>query len=214
MIYKRCVCVVAIMGCVIFGAGCKDSGMSKSIPARDAGECAAGTETARSEMSKTVSKSDPARTGALDSATERSWLNDCFGDSLVLSDGRKVPVSTLKGKTIGIYFSAHRCPPCRAFTPELVKMYKRLEKEGQSFDIVFVSGDESQEAMAAYMEEMKMPWKGLPFGSSRSEFLAQKYGVSIIPTLVIVDKDGKTVTTRGRVDVAVKGAAAFDSWQK
>ncbi|KAH0852220.1 hypothetical protein HID58_094154 [Brassica napus] len=35
-------------------------------------------------------------------------------------DGAKVLVSELVGKNILLYFSAHWCPPCRAFTPKLM----------------------------------------------------------------------------------------------
>ena len=41
-----------------------------------------------------------------------SWANAMFGDVLVGRDGTKHDTSTaLAGKTVGIYFSAHWCPP-------------------------------------------------------------------------------------------------------
>ena len=183
--------VAAVMVFGIFGAGCNDveSAEKSHLP----------------EGSKPV----------VQASAESSWLNEYFGDQLVLADGSKVPVSNLKGKkVIGIYFSAHWCPPCRAFTPVLVKTFNTWQKEGKSIDIVFVSSDQNANAMANYMEEMKMPWKGLPFSSSKKQALAQKYSVRGIPTLVIIDKDGKIITKQGRVDVAAKGAAAFDAWIK
>jgi len=61
---------------------------------------------------------------------------------------------------------------------------------------------------------MKMPWKGLPYGSDKKQFLKGKYSVRGIPTLVIVDSTGKTVSQNGRLDVMNKGAAAFDGWTK
>ena len=33
----------------------------------------------------------------------------------------------LEGKVIGIYFSAHWCPPCRGFTPKLVEWYGKVK---------------------------------------------------------------------------------------
>eukprot|EP00878_Enallax_costatus_P044465 GHUV01053103.1.p1 GENE.GHUV01053103.1~~GHUV01053103.1.p1 ORF type:complete len:175 (+),score=11.38 GHUV01053103.1:78-527(+) len=51
----------------------------------------------------------------------------------------------LKGKHVGIYFSAHWCPPCRAFTPQLANTYTKLKKDGIDFEIVFVSMDRGQE---------------------------------------------------------------------
>merc|ERR1712023_590324 len=47
----------------------------------------------------------------------------------------------LAGKTVGIYFSAHWCPPCRSFTPMLAKAYTSHLKS-KNFEIVFVSSDQ------------------------------------------------------------------------
>ena len=47
-----------------------------------------------------------------------------FGDKLRNSGKKKVSVDALADKTGGIYFSAHWCPPCRTFTPELVKFHQ------------------------------------------------------------------------------------------
>ncbi|GLV36728.1 hypothetical protein CBL_02437 [Carabus blaptoides fortunei] len=41
----------------------------------------------------------------------------------------------------GFYFSAHWCPPCRAFTPQLVDTYKMLRKKDPGFEVIFVSSD-------------------------------------------------------------------------
>lgn len=94
-----------------------------------------------------------------------------------------------------------------------VKTYNELVAAGKDFDLVFVSSDQSKEKMFGYMTETQMPLKALPFGSAKKKMLSEKYGVRGIPTLVIVDKDGKTITKNGRGDVSSKGAAAFEKWQ-
>lgn len=50
----------------------------------------------------------------------------------------------LAGKTLGLYFSAHWCPPCKAFTPLLARVYKTLREKNSDFEVVFVSGDKSE----------------------------------------------------------------------
>ena len=35
----------------------------------------------------------------------------------------------LKNEIIGVYFSAHCCGPCRAFTPRLAQFYKNVNSE-------------------------------------------------------------------------------------
>lgn len=46
-------------------------------------------------------------------------------------------------RTIGVYFSASWCAPCRQFTPVLAKFYEEMNKKGKKFEIVWVSRDNS-----------------------------------------------------------------------
>ncbi|MGD9874531.1 MAG: thioredoxin-like domain-containing protein [Kiritimatiellia bacterium] len=135
-----------------------------------------------------------------------------FGDKLIDAKKKRVSPASLSGKKIGIYFSAHWCPPCRAFTPELVKFYNQLKTDNKPFEIVFVSSDQDEQGMMNYMKEMDMPWLALRFGDKRIPKLKEQFGVSGIPTLVIVDDKGKTVSNKARGEVMTLGAAAFDAW--
>ncbi len=141
-------------------------------------------------------------------------LVSMFGDELVNAGREKLDLSKLAAADkIGIYFSAHWCPPCRAFTPQLVKTYNSLKKDGQSFEIVFISSDRSENGMYGYMTEMKMPWLALPYSSSQQEGkLAQKFAVRGIPRLVIIDANGKVLANDARGSVSTAGAAAYSTW--
>ena len=64
------------------------------------------------------------------------------GAELVDKDGGSFRASErLAGKVKLLYFSAHWCPPCRGFTPELVKAYAKLKAAGRNFEVVFISSD-------------------------------------------------------------------------
>lgn len=95
-------------------------------------------------------------------------------------------------KYIGLYFSAHWCPPCRAFTPELVKFYNDTKKTNPNFEIVFVSHDYTKEDMEKYMTELQMPWLAVDFSHAKTTKLHQYEGDGI-PCLVIVDPQGNVL---------------------
>jgi len=116
-----------------------------------------------------------------------------------------VEVSSLSGKVIGLYFSAQWCPPCRTFTPELVKL---RDRKNEKFEVVFVSSDRSAEDQQKYMKDYAMEWPAIPFESSLRQELGAKYGIEGIPSLVIVDDQGNLITKNGRSEMSDSDAAA------
>nr|KJB14360.1 hypothetical protein B456_002G121200 [Gossypium raimondii] len=114
---------------------------------------------------------------------------------------RKVPVDSLIGKTVGLYFSAQWCFPCAKFTPKLISIYHKIKQSlegkggGEDFEIVFVSNDRDQSSFDSYYGTM--PWLALPFGEPIIRTLAKYFDVQGIPCLIIIDPDGKTVTKQG-----------------
>lgn len=134
-----------------------------------------------------------------------------FGNELVNAAGEKIPVASLEGKTVLIYFSAHWCPPCRGFTPMLAQFYKTLKAKRTDFEIVFVSSDRDEKAFEGYLGEM--PWVALPFSDrDQKGKLSQKYSVTGIPTLVVVDSAGELITREGRRKVNEDPEGASFPW--
>ena len=126
-------------------------------------------------------------------------LKALFPNGLLDAEGDKASVDVLAGKpVIGIYFSAHWCPPCRMFTPKLVE-YHKANKD--NFEVVFVSSDRDEGAQFKYMEEAKMPWYTVKHRSAAANALVEKYGIRGIPTLVLVDARGEKITQDGRSKV-------------
>jgi nucleoredoxin len=93
----------------------------------------------------------------------------------------------------GLYFSAHWCPPCRKFTPQLVAYYNQIAHDHPEFEIIFVSADKSAEGMATYMRESGMPWPAIEYGKLANVPTLQKYVGRGIPDLVVVDASGKVL---------------------
>jgi len=98
-------------------------------------------------------------------------------------------------KFTALYFSAHWCPPCRAFTPKLVEWYKEFKANHPDFELVFVSGDRDEAAMQKYIEEDQMPWPAVKFDRGQDEKF-RKFSADGIPYLVLIDNEGKAVTAR------------------
>jgi len=116
-----------------------------------------------------------------------------------------------KSKYIGLYFSAHWCPPCRAFTPNLVKFYNEVNIKNKQIEIIFVSCDKEEKKFKEYFASM--PWLTLPFQDERIGTLADAYECQGIPYLVILKPDGTLVTNKGREDVTNSGSGAIKKWE-
>lgn len=91
-------------------------------------------------------------------------------------------------KYYAFYQSAMWCPPCRAFTPDLVRFYKRYKQKETPFELIFISHDKNLESMAEYMDEYRMPWPAFPYGKNKSIVSSQGRG---IPNLIVTDANGK-----------------------
>ncbi|XP_020228433.1 probable nucleoredoxin 1 [Cajanus cajan] len=141
------------------------------------------------------------------SQTLESILVSGDQDYVIGKDGVKIPVSELKGKVVLLYFSAHWCPPCRAFLPKLIDAYHKIKAKQNALEVVFISSDKDQASFDAFFAGM--PWLALPFGDSRKKFLSRKFRVSGIPMLVAIGSSGQTLTKEARDLVSLYGADAY-----
>jgi nucleoredoxin len=138
-------------------------------------------------------------------------MEELFGSTLTGKNGPLTTAEALKGKVVGIYFSAHWCPPCRKFTPILIESYNEITEAGKSLEMVFVSSDEDETSFNEYHGEM--PWLALPFADrSRKEALSKKYGVQGIPSLVFIDETGKTINKNGRAAISADPTGKNFPW--
>jgi len=95
-------------------------------------------------------------------------VNELLGDTFLTPEGNTVGAEAIKDKYIGLYFSAHWCPPCKKFTPEFAKTYSSMKDRGvDNFEVIFISSDQDAESFNEYRKEM--PWPALPFEDRREE---------------------------------------------
>eukprot|EP00658_Telonema_sp_P-2_P002610 TRINITY_DN1097_c0_g1_i16.p1 TRINITY_DN1097_c0_g1~~TRINITY_DN1097_c0_g1_i16.p1 ORF type:complete len:172 (-),score=48.88 TRINITY_DN1097_c0_g1_i16:499-1014(-) len=137
--------------------------------------------------------------GCGSSASDSDDLRQLLGPELMTKDGARPTLEALAGKQhIMLYFSAHWCPPCRGYTPQLSEAYAASDKK-ESVAVVFLSSDKDQAAFDNYYADMS--FFAMPYSDrNRKEELSSKYGVKGIPTLVLLDAGGTLVEQNIRGD--------------
>ncbi|XP_056675569.1 nucleoredoxin [Monodelphis domestica] len=127
-------------------------------------------------------------------------FSEVIAGPLLRNNGQSLDSSCLEGSHVGVYFSAHWCPPCRSLTRVLVESYRKIKESGQKFEIIFVSADRSEDSFKQYFSEM--PWLAVPYtDEARRSRLNRLYGIQGIPTLIVLDPKGELITRQGRVEV-------------
>ncbi|MFY9803425.1 MAG: TlpA disulfide reductase family protein, partial [Candidatus Acidiferrales bacterium] len=103
-------------------------------------------------------------------------------------DGNPVSTAAWKGKVVFINFWATWCPPCRAEIPVLIDLANRYKDRLQ---IVGVSLDEDDpQEVKKFAEHFGINY---PIVMASREIVAEYGGVPALPTLFVVNTDGKVV---------------------
>lgn len=149
------------------------------------------------EFQKAASAAGKAAEGASPTAVIPKALKgnlvDAKGRSASLGDeGAAIPKYYL------FYYSASWCAPCTAFTPDLIRDYKRAKTQIPELEIILVPSDQSAEAAAAYMKDYRMPWLGLKFNPAGTRGVPGNPGDSI-PALRLTDANGMDILTSKEV---------------
>lgn len=116
------------------------------------------------------------------------------------ADGEPFDWDKYRGKVVLVDFWASWCGPCRR---EIPNMKDQLAKYGEKgFAIVGINLDNTREAYQKYVDEQELTWENLLSDKEGEQGwdhpLVTYYGVSGIPTAILVDKEGKVVTLSAR----------------
>ena len=105
-------------------------------------------------------------------------------------DGKPIRFSDIysKNKLTMIDFWASWCGPCRAFNPELVKIYKKYHKKG--FEILGVSNDRDYDAWVKGIKDDKLTWPQVSDLKFWDNEVGKMYYVRFIPQNIFVDQNG------------------------
>jgi thiol-disulfide isomerase/thioredoxin len=116
--------------------------------------------------------------------------------------GRKVSLSSYRGKAVLINFWATWCAPCKIETPWLVELRNRYAAQG--FEVLGISADdldrddakrlaEDKKQIEHSAQQMQIPYPVLIDGAS----LSKDYGgLDSLPASFFVDRNGKVVAVQ------------------
>ncbi len=122
-------------------------------------------------------------------------------DFMIYTDSRPegFALSSLRGQYVLIEFWASWCPDCQKETENMKKMYATYAPRGVVF--VGVSFDTDRDEWQQYISENGMNW--IQFSELKpwkESSISTAYNVRWIPTLYLIDKDGRVVL--GTVNVS------------
>lgn len=111
-------------------------------------------------------------------------------------------VDSTDSSILGLYFSAHWCPPCRRLTPKLLETYEeiRSKKGSDRFEVIFISFDDNEDEFNNYYNSMVTPttkeqWLSLDYNNRElANDLSEAFSVGGFPTLILLKSDGTIVS--------------------
>lgn len=117
-------------------------------------------------------------------------------------DGQTVSLADFRGrKKVVVSFWASWCGPCRLELPILADFYKKYHKDSSNFEILAISIDEDRSDAESYAGKAKLPFPVLFDPASQT---ADAYSVEAIPTMFVIDSDGKIIYGNTGMDTAME----------
>jgi nucleoredoxin len=137
-------------------------------------------------------------------------MQSVIGDNFISKDIEVYYSDIEKCQVVGLYYTAGWCPPCRTFNPVLLEFYNDVNYPDKRFEIIQISSDQDEIAFNEYFGGM--PWVSIPFNDPRIKSLKQKFKVTGIPILLLLNRDGTLAHGTARADIQTEGPACFERW--
>jgi thiol-disulfide isomerase/thioredoxin len=107
------------------------------------------------------------------------------GFSLKTLEDQEIALTSLKGKVVLLDFWATWCGPCREAIPHLASLQKKYQEKG--LIVIGMNVDKGErDVVRRFVKSMEIPYPIL----LTPEEVVRSYGVSALPTSVLIDKEG------------------------
>jgi len=120
---------------------------------------------------------------------------ESVGKTLVLSgntlDGKAVSLDLLRGRTVLIHYWATWCEPCKQDLTLLKQAQAKYAKQG--FTLLGINLDSDQATAIKYLQTNPLSWPQMYEPGGLDSRLAAELGILTLPTMLLIDKDGKVV---------------------
>jgi peroxiredoxin len=120
-------------------------------------------------------------------------ISDSAAPDFILKDltGRDFKLSAARGKPVLLIFLTTWCPTCRSEIPHYKDIYEIYGRRG--LEIVGIDIDEPKNRVSQFAAKNQIPYKTLLDEKGR---VASAYGIVGIPTMVLINKDGRVLTRK------------------
>ncbi len=107
------------------------------------------------------------------------------------ADGAPFSLASLRGKPVLVHYWATWCEPCKVDIARIRELRQSLGP--QRFSVVGISLDTDRDSLEAYLRSNAIPWVQLHEQEGLDGRLAEELGVLTLPTMLLLDADGKVV---------------------
>jgi thiol-disulfide isomerase/thioredoxin len=114
-------------------------------------------------------------------------------------DNKDFDWAALRGKYVLVKFTASWCPPCKREIPGMKTAYEKYHDKG--FEIVSIYVWDNLEATKKIIDDEKLSWLFISEELTEKSGLqpqGKKFAIRGVPTMFLVDKNGKIILTEAR----------------
>jgi thiol-disulfide isomerase/thioredoxin len=170
-----------------------------------ANEFNAEEEQARKQYAKVVEAY--SGTDAAKKAAGSLRRLDMVGKSYVIKgtgrQGEPIDTAKYRGKTVLVVFWASWATPVKDTLPGLIKAQQKYQDRG--LEIVGVNLDNERGDLDAFLKANPLAWPQIFEGGGMETRLAIEYGITSVPTMFLIDAQGKVVSRNLRTATEVEG---------